>query len=102
MTTIWAGLRVLGEIFPSKQRSLKSEQQQMITNDDNDRIPICLWFSEAASSTLSFFKPMLEFHWGNACRSPKLLDGQPLFPDQLIDLRSAQVEGFGDLGNGPQ
>jgi hypothetical protein len=38
MTTFWAGLRVLGEIFPSKQRSLKSEQRQMITNDDNDRL----------------------------------------------------------------
>jgi hypothetical protein len=29
MATFWAGLHVLGEIFPSKLRSLKSEQQHL-------------------------------------------------------------------------
>jgi hypothetical protein len=41
--------------------SLKTAQSEIrtTTNDDNDRILVCPWFSEADSSTLSFFKPTL-------------------------------------------
>jgi len=77
---------------------------RMTTNHDNTYVLLQnkVLSKRASSLTLPLLKPTPQFHWGDSGGSSKLLDRQTLLVDQLIDLRSTQTEGFGDLWNGPE